>query len=290
MPVVFITNETFKNLNVPQSKELAHHVHNKLTGMLSSLLNQDAGYFLDDGYWQQNPFLMRSKDFREHPRYDSLISARMKSVKEVQFDCDWTESTRDKYFAFLEECNRLFEEKLVSSTIRLYQYKYPEKAGIPPVKRGMLMCYNAGDVRDPKGGNSIFELDEVMKYLEDGEYKLPLDYALPIFEWVLLYQNGEIKQILPYSFLSDYGILLDGDYPNFKVNTDFTFGDRANSILIRKGDNIRVESPDKGEVIKLAAYLGRNKNNSDASITLYHLSHDAIQKYSKEIEAIFDSF
>jgi hypothetical protein len=290
VPVVYITNETFRNLDVKESAELAKQVHHKILSMMSGLLASDVSYEVDEGYWQQDPYLMKSKDFREHSRYDSLYQERLNSVKEIQFDCDWTATTKDKYFAFLEAAAKLFRDKTISSTVRLYQYKYPKEAGVPPVKRGMLMCYNAGDARDKNASNSIFDKREVMSYIEDADYPLPLDYALPVFEWALLYQNGKLTRILPATILEEYSTYLEGEGPKYRVATEFVFGYTANSVLLRMGDEIRLESPDMNSVIETAEFLGENKNNKEAVITLYHLNQHDLQKHSKDIESIFSRF
>ena len=59
---------------------------------------------------------------------------------EVQFDCDWTGTTRDSFFAFLKEIRaslgEYFEGIRISSTIRLHQLSQTP----PPVDEGVLMC------------------------------------------------------------------------------------------------------------------------------------------------------
>lgn len=292
VPVVFITNRTFKKLTKEQSVELAHQVHRKVVNMMGSLLSAHSVPY-NDQYDPQDPYRVYSRDFREQARYDSTYQATMKLMKQVQFDCDWTESTKDNYFAFLETCVSLFKDQLVSSTIRLYQYKYPDKAGVPPVKRGMLMCYNAGNIKDPDTKNSIFDKKEIKSYLEGADYSLPLDYALPVFEWAVLFQNGKFKAILSAEDLRD-------NYSNFlqlqddgvtSLATDyFTYGDDYNGIYIRMGDEIRFESADLADVQEVASWLADNKNNKEAVLTLYHLNSYDLQKHSKEIEGVFNSF
>ena len=86
-----------------------------------------------------------------------------KTPVEVQFDCDWTQITKNNFFYFLsyfkkQLANRismttpdplrdLQTEPVVSATIRLHQLKFPEKTGVPPVDKGMLMFYNTGNLR-----------------------------------------------------------------------------------------------------------------------------------------------
>jgi hypothetical protein len=292
VPVVFIANETFANLSLDESKRLAKNVHRKvlrqLPGILMTKGRQD---IIEQRWWQQDPYQVKSRKFDEQRRYDSLYQAKMKQLREVQFDCDWTASTRDKYFAFLEESKRLFKEQLITSTVRLYQFKYPKDAGVPPVSRGMLMVYNAGNVRDLNEVNSIFNKKQVMSYLKAGQYPLPLDYALPLFEWALIFREGQLLDIVSASDLAHYNNNFETSSANrFKVANDFVFGFTAKSILIRKGDEIRIESPDMDDVKETAAWLSEHRNNKDAILTLYHLNNHDIQKNSKEIEDIFNSF
>ncbi|MBK7406845.1 MAG: hypothetical protein IPJ40_01480 [Saprospirales bacterium] len=55
-------------------------------------------------------------------------------VPEWQFDCDWTENARDRYFQFLETMNRELKKRglSISVTIRLHQVKYYRRTGVPP--------------------------------------------------------------------------------------------------------------------------------------------------------------
>lgn len=296
VPVVFITNETFKNLTLAQSGELATQVHRKIMTQLNLMLMSGAQYTMYGEFdWSSkyDPYRVKSKKFDEQWKYDSLYRTRLKSIKEIQFDCDWTKSTRDKYFAFLESAMKIFKDKTVTSTVRLYQYKYPVDAGVPPVSRAMLMCYNAGDVQDLKTTNSIFDKKEIMRYLENEKrYPIPLDYALPIFEWALLFHDGKLKRIIsPSDLTQDHWSHLRKAGDNVFVATeDFVFGYTVNSSLIRKGDQIRLEIPRIADVREIAEWLSEHRNNDNAILTLYHLNDHDVKKYSKEIEDIFNSF
>jgi hypothetical protein len=294
VPVVFITNETFKNLDRDQSVALARQVHEKVMRAAARIF-MTAPYhpsgFYENEYWQQNPYQVGSRKFDEQHQRDSIFDISMKRLHEVQFDCDWTKSTKDRYFAFLEESVKLFAGRLVSSTIRLYQYKYPKDAGLPPVKRGMLMCYNAGDIKDPKSLNSIFDKKEVMSYLNAADYPIPLDYALPMFGWALLYRDRQLKAILPMSTLSDYSDYLEViDKAHVRVTRDFVNGYTASSILLRAGDEIRLEKTDMEQVNDVVRWLSAHKNNPEALLTFYHLNEYDFQEHSKAIESIFNSF
>lgn len=291
VPVVFITNETFRHLDEEQSRVLARNVHKKIINKLLSMFESSE---YDYSWWQQDPYTIKSRNFNEQAQRDSSFRVNLQRIREVQFDCDWTKTTRTQYFAFLDEVKKLFREKLISSTIRLYQYKYPSEAGVPPVKRGMLMCYNAGDIRSAGTKNSIFDKKEIMSYLDAKEYPVPLDYALPVFEWAVLYQQGKLKNILSTSILREeyerHLAARDTKTNIAVVQEDFVYGDTDNGLYIRQGDEIRFEQPDLDDVKELAAWLSEHRNNKEAIVSLYHLNEHDLQKHSKAIQAIFDTF
>lgn len=298
VPVVFVTNETFAHLDTAGAATLARHVHQKIMARLNAIFaiqeHAESEALGMDNYWHNaDPYKQKSKKFNELYLRDSLYDARLARLREVQFDCDWTASTRIKYFAFLREIKKHFTDKLISSTIRLYQYKYPARAGVPPVERGMLMCYNAGDIKDPQTANSIFDRQEVMSYLKEQDaYPLPLDYALPIFQWALLYRDGKFQAILS-------GALLDNDYKRYlapqeeqraTVSEDFTYGYTSQSILVRKGDEIRFERPAMEDVADVAAWLHEHKHTADAALTFYHLNEYDLKKHSPALESMYRAF
>src|SRR5690606_39202367 len=119
-------------------------------------------------------------------------------IREIQMDCDWSEETREKYFAFLlalkEKCR--IDGWQLSATIRLHQIKYREKTGVPPVDYGMLMFYNMGEMSSPSEENSILNLNTAEKYLGRlEEYPLELDLALPIFSWAVQFRNNQMEKL-----------------------------------------------------------------------------------------------
>lgn len=118
--------------------------------------------------------------------------------REIQFDCDWTASTRGAFFEFLKIVRPLLPAGTqLSATIRLHQYKFPQQTGVPPVDRGMLMLYNTGDLENPDAGHSIFSLNDARKYAPKSPYPRPLDVALPLFSWALVYRSGTLWKIIP---------------------------------------------------------------------------------------------
>lgn len=110
-------------------------------------------------------------------------------TQELQLDCDWTLSTKDRFFALVEAVKQQLPQGWqVSSTLRLYQYRYPEQAGVPPAHRAILMLYNMSDLRTMGSKNSILDAAVAQSYLAGAKpYPLPLDVALPLFSWGVLF-------------------------------------------------------------------------------------------------------
>ncbi len=162
VPTIFITNAVFKKATPAQSDWLAGKIVQTLTS------------------------------------YSFFNSGEVLS-KEVQIDCDWTASTRAAYFLFLKKLKSVLPQGIrLSATIRLHQYKFPEQTGVPPVSRGMLMFYNTGDIESENTNNSIIDLKDASKYVlgAAAHYPIPLDLALPVFSWILIYREGEFWKII----------------------------------------------------------------------------------------------
>ena len=90
-PVIFLTNETLEHLDMDGVNDLAWRMC-KLMDQIHTGLSKDP------------PAI-------------------------IQIDCDWTESTRDKYFQLLKQMQtyKRFEETIWSATIRLHQYAIRNK-------------------------------------------------------------------------------------------------------------------------------------------------------------------
>ena len=116
-------------------------------------------------------------------------------VSEVQFDCDWSLSTKQAYFSMLEAFKKEYPYQL-STTIRLHQVKYREETGVPPVDYGVLMYYNMGRIT-ATGANSIYDRSTALRYLGKlREYPLPLDIALPMFAWGVHSADGQVLNLV----------------------------------------------------------------------------------------------
>ncbi|MGB1248728.1 MAG: hypothetical protein ACPG4Z_07565, partial [Chitinophagales bacterium] len=163
IPCVFITNSTFEQ--VSDIDKLAQNIHKLITDISST---HSINYY------------------------------------QVQFDCDWTQTTRYSFFNFLEKYKALEEETIIiSSTLRLHQVKYTDQMGVPPVDRVALMCYNMGDLEDINETNSIFQPSILKQYVnKESHYPLPIDIAMPIYSWAVVYRFGVLQSISQVSYNS----------------------------------------------------------------------------------------
>lgn len=256
IPTVFITNECIQKIDSSQIENLAENIY--------SLINEIK---------QANGF---------------------DSIPEIQIDCDWTATTRDKYFQLLKNLKpqttrrALWANYKLSATIRLHQIKFVAKTGIPPADRGLLMCYNMGNLKDPATRNSIVETEELKKYINNlSRYPLPLDVAFPLFNWKVLYRNNVyagLIQSLPDAAFSSSGFSKSGN--RYQVLKDTLL----QGYDLHKGDMIRDEQSDIKEVLAAAGEIGKHLKNTPLRVSLYHLDSVILSKYSThELESIYNS-
>ena len=253
VPTFFITNRSFQHLSEVETDSLALR-------------------------------LVRKAQTKLHEQLGASI------VPEWQFDCDWTESTQDRYFQFLETMGKTLgpEGVAISATIRLHQVKYYRRTGVPPVDRGMLMFYNMGEVDNPETANSILDLQTAGDYYYNFDtYPLPLDLALPLFRWGVVFRDGKMVRLINN---------LSG--PDLADSSRFVFRDTTH-VEVRKstyldgyylyaGDAIRLEWVAAGQLWAAARDLRRVLNRPPEWVSFYHLAPETIKNYShEELETIF---
>lgn len=196
--------------------------------------------------------------------------------KEIQFDCDWTTSTRDSFYCFLKtirgELGNYFPKIRLSSTIRLHQLSQTP----PPVEEGVLMCYNTGDFKDFDTKNSILDIKDIkpyMKYLK--KYDLPLSLALPIYEWDVEFDtNRNFIELDNYCYISENYSKIDSNL--FLYHYEF-----GPTVYVRHEHVAAATLLEAKDMVQQA--YGKKMN-----IILYHLDERHLKKYTKnEIEEIY---
>ncbi len=221
--------------------------------------------------------------------FDKILSVHSapKALHELQIDCDWTERTTKKYFLFLQALrSRLPKDVLLSATIRLHQVKYRAKTGVPPVDRGMLMFYNMSDWRDIKTRNSIFDAEVADRYIDYvHDYPLPLDLALPIFHWSIVYRNNRffaIKTNVAQEDLRKQIAMHEVSDSKFVVDRDtLAFG-----LPLLKGDMFRAEAVSAQSVTSASDAVLRRIAAPSLTVALFSLDSFSLVRYET---STFDS-
>lgn len=249
VPVVYIENDVFAKASDYDIEQLKGHVKEKI-----------------DELWSKK----------------GLIT----EMVEVQIDCDWTESTKDRYFDFLHGMRQL-GLTYISATIRLHQVKYTNTTGIPPVDYGVLMFYNMGEVTRLEESNSILNLEEAEKYLEGADaYPLPLVAAFPNFSWGVLFRKGEAIGLLNNTDLSLFESALFAKNENGKYQClERCFIDGK---WLYEDDLVRFETV-SNELLKEAHTMVNSYVETRDEIIIYHLNTDLMNRSTPgELKAIFE--
>lgn len=240
VPVVFIHNQVISVSDTNKLKELA-----------------------------QNIIQSRSDFFKYHNITND--------INELQIDCDWLKSHKDKYFLLLKYLKEIDSTMKLSVTLRLYPYKYPNIMGIPPVDYAVLMCYNLDEIKNIQTNNSIITSSKVKDYIEGTkEYPMPLIPALPIFGWWVWFQNDSYQNIfyLTDDFKNNKSIKKI-NHNQYTIITDTTI----HGQYLRKGDILRNEFPTP-EVLDESIQL-LSQNIQFEEIILYHWDSKLIQQYEE---------
>ncbi len=206
---------------------------------------------------------------KEHAKeYAELIVERMRAmanyndcgpIREMQFDCDWTASTRKAFFCLCHEaCALLHRDSIaLSATIRLHQLR----EAVPPVDRGVLMLYNTGALKNPSTRNSILDIRDVRTYLRKAiRYKLPLAYAYPAFGWGVKFRGDKFDAIV------------------------------SNPVMqtLAEGETIRMERPTAEEVLAVKRLADLLLGAPASGNVIYHLDKEQLKHLTDdEIDEIY---
>lgn len=250
VPVVFITNEVFRNIRGESIEKLANDILAGLDlNVATSLAKSNASLAL--------------------PVPVSLWSGGKPT--EWQIDCDWTKSTQGRYFQFLREFKQLLGEATkLSVTIRLHQFLNQKSQGVPPADRGVLMAYNVGELNDPTAANTILDTSITASYLRpDISYPISLDLALPYYQWGRIYRDGELL------YLSNELTADELNDERFNLNADGTYTTLRTTYLrgysLYSGDMIRLEGSKPKELLSVARQLRIIPGFLGQRLLFYHI-------------------
>ncbi len=204
-------------------------------------------------------------------------------IDELQLDCDWSLQSRAAFFDLIALLKKELKDSLkIGVTLRLHQYKYPQKTGVPPVEVANLMCYNTGNLQDPSTSNSILEIETVKSYLtSQQQYPVALRVALPIYAWAVLIRSGKVINLIANT---DTQAL---ENPKFKKTNQAEHYQVLEShyfkgIYLYKDDIIRFEHISPKQLYELAQVLKRHFKTDIKEWIFFQLNSVDLRKFSVE--------
>lgn len=204
------------------------------------------------------------------------------AFNELQVDCDWTDSTRARFFDFVRALRHVSAPGTrLSATIRLHQVKFRERTGVPPVDSGMLMFYNMGRFSGDPLERSIFDAEAAGHYLARlDDYPLPLDAALPIWSWTLQLREQQVVGLLQST---DPGELpaLDFVTPQPSHGFEVTRTTFLHGSLLRQGDVLKGETLNASDLQTAADLLAKHlaPASDRRTVALFDLSERNLSRH-----------
>lgn len=243
VPVIFITNETWFNIKQNKIEFLANKINDHINKIKSN--------------------------------------HKLDLANEIQIDSDWTTSTKNDYFKFLQTLKRI-SKKNVTCTLRLHQVKDKLQTGIPPVGKMYLMCYATSSPLENQKQNSILDVNTLKSYLKDlDDYPVKLDVALPIYSWGIVTNHvGKRKLInaLTAEELMQNKNFRKIDDDHFEVlKDDFYFG-----MYLNKGFKIKVEEISGKDLLESINFINE-KLDYKPLLIYYHLD----ERFTKNYKTLF---
>jgi len=281
-PSIFITNEVVLKSDKKQLDSLAVRMAKRIQQIGEKMNNSKAENLASSIVYPKD---YCKQENRKRLNYDSVKSIELSKLKvdfkEILIDCDWTEKSQKNYFYLLKQIKSQFPSSKITATIRLWQYKYASKAGIPPVDKGLLMCYNITKPEDFQTKNSIGTSDELAQYITHSDYKLKLDIALPLYSWAVAFRGNQFKGIL-----SDYDQLLK-DTLKVKKTSDSKYVLQDDVLVgqtyLRNGDEIRIEKISNDELDKMISILkSKIQIDNQTKVTFFSFDKKYINDYGTE--------
>ncbi|MFC4164463.1 hypothetical protein ACFOWU_12420 [Epilithonimonas zeae] len=243
VPVIFITNETWFNIKPNDIQFLAVKINERINKIHSN--------------------------------------HKLNLENEIQIDSDWTASTKNDYFKFLQALKQI-SKKNITCTLRLHQVKDKLQTGIPPVDKMYLMCYATSSPLENQEQNSILDVRTLKSYLRNLEdYPIKLDIALPIYSWGIVTNHLGKKKLI--NALTAEELMQNKNFKminknNFEVlKDDFYFG-----LYLNKGFKIKIEEIAEKDIIESLNFID-GKLDYPFHIIYYHLD----ERFTKNYNTLF---
>ncbi|TAF67885.1 MAG: hypothetical protein EAZ55_02385 [Cytophagales bacterium] len=245
IPVIFITNRTMEHINSSAIESLAIRIQKQIESI--------------------------------HQKYFYASE-----IVEIQLDCDWSLGTKEKFFALLKAIKKQNSPKiLLSATIRLHQIKYNHLTGVPPIDKGVLMCYNVGKIDGSNTENSILDPQIVSQYIDKlAQYPLPLAIALPIYNWAVVKRRGQVVALLNHLTAKEF------ETPYYKKIATNEYEVTKSHYLageyLYQQDKIRLEIITYPLLENTIDILKRKITTQPLEVIYYHLDSENFKHFSYE--------
>lgn len=240
VPVIFITNETWLNIQPTETELLANQINDHINKIKSN--------------------------------------HKLNLENEIQIDSDWTTSTKYDYFKFLQTLKKV-SKKNVTCTLRLHQVKDKLQTGIPPVDKMYLMCYATSSPLKNQKQNSILDVKTLKSYLKHiDDYPVKLDVALPIYSWGIVTNHVGKKKLI--NALTAEELMQNKNFRridehHFEVlKDDFYFG-----MYLNKGFKIKVEEIPEKDILESINFINE-KLDYKPLLIYYHLDERFTKNYN----------
>ena len=213
----------------------------------------------------------------------------IKGVDEIQIDCDWKESSQDKYFKFLDNLRKILKDKNIrlSATIRLHQLRMTP----PPVDYGVLMVYNTGNISTPPNRNPVLSSKHAEPYLKSlKDYDLPLCAAYPNFSYQLLYKDNKLRAILYAEDVADstkFRQISDNEYESIATRLIVNNPEPGTSLTqIKHGDKLLIYKAEYNEISTIKRTIDSLRPTMSAQSIIYdinsrNINNLTIEQYEK---------
>ena len=291
-PSVFITNDVVLNANKQQLDSLSSQISKRINQISESYFSLSAERYAskiaNDDYEKQTSTDKKLIDVTPIVAQRKLLL--QKNITDLLIDCDWSEKSRDNYFYLLKKIKANFPNYKIETTIRLWQYKYLSKCGVPPVDSGLLMCYNMTNPEDRKTENSIGTSNDLKKYITHDKYKLKLNIALPLYSWSLVFRGNQFKGILgnDVDIYSNNNVFKKSGDNKFILQDDVSIG----NLYLRNGDEIHIEKVSNAEIENMTSTIkDKIKIDNKTRITFFSFDKKYINDYgTQNINGFYKKF
>ncbi len=199
---------------------------------------------------------------------NQICESRQLNPQEIQFNYDWTDKTKKRYFYFLEKYKNISGKKKII-TLKLNQLKDLENLNPSIVNKVILMYYDIDNKTD------------FSDILNNRDSNLQLDIAIPLYRWASHTRKQKVIGFLDKINKMDFEnqeLFKKIDKNNFIVKKSFS----EKNILFKEGDIIKVKEVTNNKLMQIVSNLSKNRGDIK-EIIFYNLDSLHYIKYGSGI-------